>query len=407
MHACILCMHACVLRCLYTAADPAAASNTWKVLLCLGGPGGPFRAGQQVDGGLQRGRPASSRMASAAAVPVDLATLGPGLPEDVEEPDGLTYHLQHLVAVDLSPLELTTELADHTQKTARLFVSKLFHLPRESSSDGISVVLPRPSKVDTFRFPRSLKLPTQKPLTRWEMFAKAKGIQKKKRSRLVWSDEAKDWVPRWGPHSKKALQRAGQAVIEEKGAVSLRGRSSRTKDAAAATAAGKRGSGKRVLAAADAAAAAAAAAAEDPFKKQQKSRELAKAKQKLREVRNAAERETGRGTARSLLQQQQQQGKGDSNLPFLPAGIPTLSDKYKHRNKTKEELKEIMNRALVSTASFGQHDKRPKSQSDLPPQRKRQKPQQYESAAAEAAAYKEQLRLLLATKEANKAHAKD
>ncbi|KAL8453655.1 hypothetical protein Emed_000790 [Eimeria media] len=96
-------------------------------------------------------------MAAGGAVSVDLATLGPGLPQEAQEPDGLTYYLQHLVAVDLSPLEVTTELSEHTQKTAQFFVSRLFSLPRETSSDGISVLLPRPPKVDTMRFPRTLK----------------------------------------------------------------------------------------------------------------------------------------------------------------------------------------------------------------------------------------------------------
>ncbi|KAL8269339.1 hypothetical protein Esti_006729 [Eimeria stiedai] len=334
-------------------------------------------------------------MLAAGAVSVDLASLGPGLPQEAQEPDGLNYHLQHLVAVDLSPLEVTTDLSEHTQKTAQCFVSRLFALPRESSSDGISVCLPRPPKVDTMRFPRALKLPVQRPLTRWEQFAKAKGIKKRKRSRLVWSDEAGDWVPRWGPHSKKALERKGQAVIEEKGGIHLRGRSSKLKEAAAAAAAGK-----QRLASANPDAAA-AAAAENPFERQRKDRELVKAKQKLRETRNAAERETGRETARSLMRAQGQQGALQ-----LPAGIPSLSSKHKHRNKSKEELKEVMRRAQLATASFGQHDKRPRG--DAPdPQRKRQKPQHFSSAASETAAYTEQLRLLLATKASNAAHAKD
>ncbi|KAL8448105.1 hypothetical protein Emag_004066 [Eimeria magna] len=190
-----------------------------------------------------------------------------------------------------------------------------------------------------------------KPLTRWEQFAKAKGIQKRKRSRLVWSDEAGDWVSRWGPHSKKALERKGQGVIEEKGAIHLRSRNSKLKRAAAAAAAATApaaaaakapAAGKRRIAAADhaAAAAAAAAAAENPFERQRKDRELIKAKQKLRETRNAAERETGRETARSLLMHAQGQ-HGGPNL-HLPAGIPSLSSKHKHRNKSKEELREVM-----------------------------------------------------------------
>ena len=64
-------------------------------------------------------------------------------------------------------------------------------------------------------------------------------------------------------------------------------------------------------------------------------------------------------------------------------------------------------RAKVSTASFGQHDKRPKGEGGPAPQKKRQKAQHFENAAAETAAYREQLRLLLSTKAANQAHGRD
>ncbi|OEH78273.1 ribosome biogenesis regulatory [Cyclospora cayetanensis] len=186
---------------------------------------------------------------------------------------------------------------------------RLFSLPREASDDGIFVYLPPLPKIDTLRFPRTLKvgrrcfrrlvvlrvmrmrvlrlqLPSSRPLTRWEAFAKAKGIEKRKRSRLVWSEEVKDWVPRWGPRGLKAIQRQAQ----------------------------------------------------DPFKKEKQQRELQKAKQKLREVRNAAEAQAGRGAARAVL-------KGGSGSARLPPGVPLLSStQKKHRNKSKEELKELLHR---------------------------------------------------------------
>lgn len=41
-------------------------------------------------------------------------------------------------------------------------------------------------------------LPAAKKETRWEKFAKEKGIQNRKRARMVWEEEAQEWRPRWG-----------------------------------------------------------------------------------------------------------------------------------------------------------------------------------------------------------------
>lgn len=44
----------------------------------------------------------------------------------------------------------------------------------------------------------NLKIPKPKVPTRWEKFAKEKGIHRTKNSKIEWSDEKKDWVPTWG-----------------------------------------------------------------------------------------------------------------------------------------------------------------------------------------------------------------
>ena len=65
-------------------------------------------------------------------------------------------------------------------------------------------------------FPRYQKPPAHKTArTKWELFALKKGIaNKKKRSRMVYSEELKDWVPRWGRGSIKKIQ-AERDVIRE------------------------------------------------------------------------------------------------------------------------------------------------------------------------------------------------
>jgi hypothetical protein len=54
--------------------------------------------------------------------------------------------------------------------------------------------LPAPSTV----LPREKPAPKAKATTRWEAFAKEKGIKKRKRERMLWDDEKQQWLPRWG-----------------------------------------------------------------------------------------------------------------------------------------------------------------------------------------------------------------
>ena len=74
----------------------------------------------------------------------------------------------------------------------------LFSLPIQSSVDGPLAMLPPVST----QLPRSKPLPKPKPPTKWEKFASAKGIQKKKRDRKVFDEEKQEWVNRWGKGGK-------------------------------------------------------------------------------------------------------------------------------------------------------------------------------------------------------------
>jgi hypothetical protein len=65
--------------------------------------------------------------------------------------------------------------------------------------------------------PRLLKYDSTKVMTKWEKFAQEKGIQKvKKRSRMIWSEEVKDWVPRWGRNSAKHIKEDLDVIREVK-----------------------------------------------------------------------------------------------------------------------------------------------------------------------------------------------
>ena len=64
----------------------------------------------------------------------------------------------------------------------------------ESSDHGPVYVLPS----EVFILPRSQREPEPKPETKWEKFAKEKGIKKRKRDRMVFDEEDQQYKPRFG-----------------------------------------------------------------------------------------------------------------------------------------------------------------------------------------------------------------
>ncbi|KAI0252060.1 ribosome biogenesis regulatory protein-domain-containing protein [Lactifluus subvellereus] len=76
----------------------------------------------------------------------------------------------------------------------QLLLASLFSLPTLSSPEGPLAQLPAP----TTQLPRAKPLPKPKPPTKWEKFARAKGISSQRRDRKVWDEERQAWVPRWG-----------------------------------------------------------------------------------------------------------------------------------------------------------------------------------------------------------------
>ena len=97
---------------------------------------------------------------------------------------------------------ISANLEQHLQSLARdgvqALLSSLFTLPTKPSPDGPLAQLPPP----TYQLPRAKPLPKPKPPTKWEAFAKAKGIQKKVREKKVWDEEKQEWVNRWGKDGK-------------------------------------------------------------------------------------------------------------------------------------------------------------------------------------------------------------
>jgi hypothetical protein len=53
-----------------------------------------------------------------------------------------------------------------------------------------------------YRLPREKPIPELKPKTKWETYADLKGIQKRKRTRMLYDDETQEYKPRFGYGSK-------------------------------------------------------------------------------------------------------------------------------------------------------------------------------------------------------------
>ncbi|KAF8639976.1 hypothetical protein AX17_001223 [Amanita inopinata Kibby_2008] len=107
-----------------------------------------------------------------------------------------------------------SNVEEHLQSLARdgiqTLINSLFSLPTVSSPDGPLAQLPPP----IYQLPRAKPLPKPKPPTKWELFAAAKGIQKKRKDKKVWDEEKQEWVNRWGKDGKnKQVEDQWLAVV--------------------------------------------------------------------------------------------------------------------------------------------------------------------------------------------------
>ncbi|KAG1701364.1 Ribosome biogenesis regulatory [Nymphon striatum] len=113
----------------------------------------------------------------------------------------LEIDVGNLLGVDNNPLDVPSGSKNRdkyvkavTRDNVQLIMNKLWELPSERVEDAIVVKLPDP----TIRVPRAKKLPVAKINTKWEEYAKTKGIHKTKKENLVWDELTKQWHPRHG-----------------------------------------------------------------------------------------------------------------------------------------------------------------------------------------------------------------
>lgn len=99
-------------------------------------------------------------------------------------------------AFSSSPSSATLQAKCHSSLQA-LLTSLIATLPLSVNPDhGPILTLPMPTTL----LPRAKPLPKPKPLTKWQEFAKKKGIAptSKKEGKLIYDEDTQQWVPKWG-----------------------------------------------------------------------------------------------------------------------------------------------------------------------------------------------------------------
>ncbi|KAF1971419.1 ribosomal biogenesis regulatory protein [Bimuria novae-zelandiae CBS 107.79] len=124
-------------------------------------------------------------------------------PVAVDKPTPYTFDLGNLLANDANPVARDANeeaLAANARDAAQALVNQLLTTCEiKSTSDGVHLVLPP----CTTPLPREKPIPAEKPPTKWELFAKKKGIAKNKdKTKLVYDEASGEWVPRWGYKGK-------------------------------------------------------------------------------------------------------------------------------------------------------------------------------------------------------------
>jgi len=129
-------------------------------------------------------------------------TIAPALDAVGAHEGPLEIDVGNLLVSDVGGLEFTMHNRDreqlamgHARNVVQRLVASLFALPSETDVTGRFAQLPDGETT----FPRARALPpSEKPLTKWEAFAKDKGIKKRKREKHVFDEQSDEWKRRHG-----------------------------------------------------------------------------------------------------------------------------------------------------------------------------------------------------------------
>lgn len=128
-------------------------------------------------------------------------------PATASKDDNLDYDVGNLTAFDPAPIgptggkDFESMLQALGRDNAQLIFNKIFDLPTETlpHDQGKLAQLPK----GTTALPREKPVPKPAAPTKWEAFAKLKGIEKKKRSSMVYDETTGGMAPRFGYNSAK------------------------------------------------------------------------------------------------------------------------------------------------------------------------------------------------------------
>lgn len=103
--------------------------------------------------------------------------------------------------------QLLTVISDESsgpiENVAQRMLKELFSEIRKNQSTRKEADLVHETHENPYALPVSRS--SEKSKTKWERFAETKNIKKRKRSKLVYSEEYKAWLPRWGAKSPQNL----------------------------------------------------------------------------------------------------------------------------------------------------------------------------------------------------------
>ena len=109
----------------------------------------------------------------------------------------------HLLTIyDDNVIDSKKPVINRARDATQMIINDIFQNLETEQIDGMTyAVLPTTQK--NIMLPREKPVPAKKAKTKWEKFAETKGIKKKKQSRMVYDEETKQYIPRWGYKSKQ------------------------------------------------------------------------------------------------------------------------------------------------------------------------------------------------------------
>ncbi|KAK3767980.1 hypothetical protein RRG08_026598 [Elysia crispata] len=97
-----------------------------------------------------------------------------------------------------------------TRDATQALFNSLWKIPVEQKDGAYLITLPEQKTW----MPREKPVPKKKAPTKWEEYAKSKGILNKKKSRMVWDDQSQQqYKPRWGYNHNDDMSKTGSVEV--------------------------------------------------------------------------------------------------------------------------------------------------------------------------------------------------